>query len=338
MIDPTSFQSKNQIKGFPANTLTNPKTNNVQLRSGDLLLSRGNAFSSASIARMADTDTQFSHLALFYINPKTNKKYVLESHIEIGSVATPFEEYFKDGKVRSVIYRYPDSKLAERAAQIMYDKITKASQSGNNIPYDFHLDMNDHSELFCSELIRQGFEEASKGSVMLPMFPSRFSMKNRNLLQRLGSDREISFIPADIEGDPRIQYIGEWRSFMQIRAAFRYDAIMSKLYEWMEKYGYTIQDNFRAKVIKNFVYELRHDYLFGGLLKKKLPLNMSKDILSTMYDLQQITNDLSERLIRFEGIYNQKHSLPMTITDMENVLDRIQKIEPNFSPYFVLPN
>ena len=54
------------------------------LKSGDLLISRGAASTSALIARLGDIDGQFSHLAMIYVHPKTHQVWVMEEHIEIG--------------------------------------------------------------------------------------------------------------------------------------------------------------------------------------------------------------------------------------------------------------
>lgn len=114
-------------------TVLNPKLNQVTLKSGDLIISRGNAYSSAAIARIVETDSQFSHLAMVYF-PSGSKKEVtieqamnsrdvliLEAHIEVGSTIRPFAEYAKDGNARNLLFRFSDAELAHQAAKKSYD-------------------------------------------------------------------------------------------------------------------------------------------------------------------------------------------------------------------------
>ena len=54
----------------------------IEVHSGDLLVSRGGAEVSALISRGNDCPGNFSHVALIYIDPKFNKPYLIEAHIE----------------------------------------------------------------------------------------------------------------------------------------------------------------------------------------------------------------------------------------------------------------
>jgi hypothetical protein len=56
----------------------------VKIHSGDILISRGGAATSALIARGNDYAGNFSHVALVYVHPKTHLASIIESHIERG--------------------------------------------------------------------------------------------------------------------------------------------------------------------------------------------------------------------------------------------------------------
>ena len=56
----------------------------VIVHSGDILISRGGAPTSALIARGNDYPGNFSHVALVHIDEKTNSISIIESHIERG--------------------------------------------------------------------------------------------------------------------------------------------------------------------------------------------------------------------------------------------------------------
>ena len=58
----------------------------VELHSGDILVSRGGAPTSALIARGNDYPGNFSHIALLYVDETSHAPSVIEAHIERGGV------------------------------------------------------------------------------------------------------------------------------------------------------------------------------------------------------------------------------------------------------------
>ncbi|RYZ65976.1 MAG: hypothetical protein EOP05_19830, partial [Proteobacteria bacterium] len=176
------------LRGNAPWLLVNERYSKLALRSGDVLLSRGTAFSSAAIARIGDGDTNFSHLAIVYIDPLTHKIYVSEAHIEVGSINRSFGEYLLDGKVRAAVFRHKDPILAHKAATMIREEIAayQKSNSGENVPYDFSMNADEPSNLFCSELVSHAFDLAKGGKSGVPMFRSKVNPKNRDFLNRIG--------------------------------------------------------------------------------------------------------------------------------------------------------
>ncbi|MFL5785576.1 MAG: hypothetical protein ACJ76H_13250, partial [Bacteriovoracaceae bacterium] len=66
----------------------NPKFGNFdiksELRSGDIILSRGNAYTSSAISNLGEFDTQFSHMSVVYKDP-AGELWTVEAHIEVGA-------------------------------------------------------------------------------------------------------------------------------------------------------------------------------------------------------------------------------------------------------------
>ena len=74
------------FSGTAPSLLVNPDFGaRLALESGDVLMSRGDAFVSGAIARLGDTDGNFSHVALVYVEPRTREIHTVEAHIEIGA-------------------------------------------------------------------------------------------------------------------------------------------------------------------------------------------------------------------------------------------------------------
>jgi hypothetical protein len=126
------------------------------LQSGDLILSRGNAYTSAAIANLGEFDTQFSHLSIVY-KDEQGKYWTVESHIEVGSFVREIEDHIKDSNFRTMVFRFDDPLLAKTAATFAFQKVKEASETKGNIPYDFGFDMEESKTLFCSELISWAF-------------------------------------------------------------------------------------------------------------------------------------------------------------------------------------
>ncbi|MEI6154750.1 MAG: YiiX/YebB-like N1pC/P60 family cysteine hydrolase, partial [Deltaproteobacteria bacterium] len=130
------------------------------LHSGDILVSRGGAPTSAFIARGNDYPGNFSHIALLYVDETTHMPSIIEAHIERGVVISSLEEYLKDVKLRIMVMRvradHPlmvkDPMLPHRAAKMAYDGV-----KNGHTPYDFAMDFKEPSKQFCSEVASQAY-------------------------------------------------------------------------------------------------------------------------------------------------------------------------------------
>jgi hypothetical protein len=163
-VGDTPAEYVNMLGDFPY-FLINPKFSHdfksyQDLKSGDVILSRGNAYSSAAIARIAQSDYQFSHLSFVFQDPQSRDLFTSEAHIEIGSVVAPIKDHLEEKNVRSVVFRYRDEDISARASKAIYELVKKHQESGKNIEYDFSMNYKDDSKFFCSEIVSQGFKLA----------------------------------------------------------------------------------------------------------------------------------------------------------------------------------
>ncbi len=81
------------------------RSHGVELRSGDIIVSRGGYPTSALIARGNDYPGNFSHVALVYIDSTTHVISVIEAHIELGVAISSFDKYLSDKKLRLMLLR-----------------------------------------------------------------------------------------------------------------------------------------------------------------------------------------------------------------------------------------
>lgn len=195
---------------------------NVRLHSGDILVSRGGAPTSALIARGNDFPGNFSHIALVHVDPATGETKIVEAHIEIGVAVSSLDQYLADTKLRVMLLRprsdlpqlRADPMLPHKAAQYAYQK----AESGH-IRYDFAMDYQDHSKLFCSEVASEAYAHFG---VELWAELSRISAPGlRRWLAGFGVEHFETQEPSDLEYDPQLRVVAEWRD----RAALRQDRI-----------------------------------------------------------------------------------------------------------------
>lgn len=321
------------FRGTAWNTLVNPRFDNGQnipFRSGDLLLMRGTAHNSAAIARIGDVDSQFSHIALVYIDPD-GRHWVVEALIEEGSVIKPLDEVLHHGLGRLVLYRCRDAALAARAAEMAHARVL-ASRTGaaRHIPYDFTMRLKGRRKLFCAKLVSQAFADASGGEVELPAFKTRFDNKNNKaFLKAIGVKAKESFAPADIDLDTRFDLVAEWQDYRVTSLLRRQDMIMTKFFEWMETKGYKFREDFFITLIA--VFGRLSSYLSDrakSLLKSVVPTvprNMTRSCVATIVMLHKSAETVMPALAALDEDHVKMTGFPLHPREMFVHLERLRE-------------
>lgn len=183
----------------------------VTVHSGDILVSRGGAPTSALIARGNDFPGNFSHVALVYVDEQTHEISIIESHIEQGVAVATREEYLADRKLRVLVLR-----LRADVPQLVADPLVPHTAAGlmldearlRHIPYDFAMDFADDRQLFCSEVASAPYR---KLGITLWMGLSHLSSPGlRSWLAGFGVRHFVTQEPSDLEYDPQLSVVAEW--------------------------------------------------------------------------------------------------------------------------------
>ena len=182
------------------------------LRSGDILVSRGGAPTSALIARGNDYPGNFSHVALLHVDEKTGAPGIVESHIEMGVVVSTVEQYIKDKKLRVMVLRLRPDLPQMKADPMLPHKAAKRAVEevkSRHIPYDFEMNYREPSKWFCSEVASWAYREAG---VELWKGTTRMSAPGVvRWLSYFGVTHFETQAPADLEYDPQLAVVAEWR-------------------------------------------------------------------------------------------------------------------------------
>ena len=214
----------------------------IAFRSGDVLMVRGTAHNSAAIARIGDTDSQFSHLGLVFVDDQ-GQPWVVESLIEEGAIINPLATVLDHGLGRAVLFRPKEPALASAAARWIHDHVHQSRDpGGKRIVYDFSMQLRPYKRLFCSKLVRLAYERASNGRIVLPTFHTRFN-RNKDFFRRIGVRAMETFAPGDMELEPNFHLVAEWQDYRATSRLRMQDLIMTKLFEWMEHEGYRFRED-----------------------------------------------------------------------------------------------
>ncbi|MGZ3773212.1 MAG: YiiX/YebB-like N1pC/P60 family cysteine hydrolase [Pseudobdellovibrionaceae bacterium] len=306
------FQNEPILTNKKPSTWTNSKFANFDLKSGDVMLIRGKSYVSAMIARIADEEGNFSHLAVVG-EDKGGNKYVVEALIQYGVIFTPLEKWREAADARVALYRNPDTTLAQKAARVVYDVAHSAIEKGANIRYDFAMNDDDYSAWFCSETVRYAYDKASDGAVIVPKFRSTISkFKNTAYPRSLGVTKSTLFAPYDIEVDPRFDFVAEFRHYPLLRQVRMQDSVLQSIYDWMIKYDYTFHWDIRHSLKSYFAKFVRQ----FGVAADTLPPYMPLDSIKVNIQFQAVATALEQNLFAKEKEFYEKNGYLPSFQDM----------------------
>ncbi|MCP4911875.1 MAG: hypothetical protein GY909_02055 [Oligoflexia bacterium] len=294
------------------------------LKSGDIFITKGNFFFSGSLAKIGKKDTHFSHQGIIYKNEGTF--YTAEAHPEVGATVRPLEDMNNnDRNVRTLVMRYKNEKVSDKAGLIGYSLVKDASDKGVNIPYDFWMNFDEEEYIFCSELVTLAFDKATAGKVQFPMYKTEIELKESDFAKKLGIESQYALHPGDLEYDPDVETVVEWRDYSRIMENLVKDEILHKLYEWMEVDGYKLINSAEATIHENVTYHVRKWPIFGKLLEKEFPTHMPQEYIGTVLTLQAVGHYLFEELMNKNVNNFQKKGRYLSRKEMHAVLEKFRK-------------
>ena len=277
----------------------------------------------------------------------------------------PIEDLLNGKSVRIAFFRFQDPEIAECAAERARGDAVEAGRGVERVFYDYPNDMDDHGRIFCAELIRAKFEECAReqGKAMapVPMFPSVFGKRNRSLLNAMGIKSERTFQPGDLEVDPRFELYAEWRDFRKLKKNRHLDAILTKIFEWMDEEDYNIHVGGSWRFLINRVWNMQANAhksrppgsWFTGPIRNPIrravaldvrhdDLGLKKEGAGQAIELDRLSGWLNEELDRMEKVHRDQtlrasgFAVPMTYHELLAGLDSLKatklKTRKNFRP------
>lgn len=208
-----AFEPLEHITSDGAATTPSVEIHGVRVHSGDILVSRGGAATSALISRGNDYRGNFSHVALVHVDEATQAASIIESHIASGVGVRPIAEYLADTKLRIMVLRLRhDLPAVQAKPQLPHHAATAALSNSlaRHIPYDFAMEHAEPARQFCSEVVSSAYLSQE---ITLWTGLSQISEPGlRRWLTTLGVRNFASQQPSDLEYDPQLRLIAEWRN------------------------------------------------------------------------------------------------------------------------------
>ncbi|OGC91184.1 MAG: hypothetical protein A2W25_10170 [candidate division Zixibacteria bacterium RBG_16_53_22] len=241
----------------------------VGIHSGDILISRGGAPTSALIARGNNFQGNFSHAALVYVDPESNLAKIIESHIERGVTISSPEDYLRDTKLRVMVLRLrhdlqqlvTDPTLPHRAAQSALNEA-----ESRHIPYDFRMDAGEAMEKYCSEVVSEPY-----GTAGVRLWTKATHISSPGAVAWLSAFGVRNFeteAPSDLEYDPQLAVVAEWRDIETLWKDHVDNAVIDAMLEAAdrgEKLTYNIYLLPMARIAKVYSWVLNRLGMVGPI-------------------------------------------------------------------------
>lgn len=221
----------------------NSKWTDFKFEPGDVMITMGISFVSASISQSTVLPAKYSHGVFVYIDEKTGVPQTIESYISSGAKFFAIDEALKNENARIMLFRSKDRSLAKRANDIMGEKIKKALKLNGRISYDYKSDYTEHEKLTCIEIPYAAYELASDKQVILPQVQSDMMLTKSDMTEGLNIKPGKIFSPFNLELDDRFEMVLEWADYRLTQDQRNKGILTRKMFELMEKEDYVIQEN-----------------------------------------------------------------------------------------------
>jgi hypothetical protein len=319
-------------KAYAPFHLTNSEEK-FEFKTGDILITKGISFTSATISEVASQRSLFSHIVFIYVDEKTKKVSTMESYIGYGVKTYSIEEALRNENARILVLRMKDQKAAASAASFMYEKIMKLKSEGKTIPYDYELNFEDNTKLSCEEIAYDAFKETSQGKIILPENKSVVKVQDTEFLKKIGVKPGALMLPVDLEIDSRFDIVLDWTDYKIIRDSLRKDAIMGVMFQWMNEHHYRIHQNFRS-IAARIVWSTRFIPGLWNLMSSLsgIPTDFKKDVppaaISTIEGLKSIAGVMLEFTTLADEEFHRQNNRWMTPAELRQTIDTHLKTHP----------
>ncbi|MCK6599427.1 MAG: hypothetical protein L6Q37_13760, partial [Bdellovibrionaceae bacterium] len=230
----------------------------AQFESGDLLVTRGASFFSATLSSITENPGDFSHFVLVHKNSNDQTVETMESYAQSGGVGIFSIDFaLKNENARILHLRPRFTQIAKSGAEIMYQKFLK-QKNGNEkrTKYDFAMNLKNPKSMTCSEIAYWAFYQASQGSIKIPESSSQVSEKLNPILDMAGITKGPMLSPADMEVDSRFELLGEFKDYRLVADSRMRDAILRNIFGWIKTKNYGLHHDLSSFFLTYLIHPI----------------------------------------------------------------------------------
>tara|TARA_B110001454_G_scaffold219201_1_gene251883 strand:+ start:25391 stop:26857 length:1467 start_codon:yes stop_codon:yes gene_type:complete len=308
------------------------------LKTGDIIIVRTLLFLGAMISRIGDAPLTYSHMALVYADPVTNKKYVVESTLNTGFKKTELTPAFFENMVRVAVYRPKNSELGRMAGNFGNEKFEEGIRIGKPLQYDLSMGLKENCKYYCSKFVSWAYNSIQQKEV-IPEFPSRLLHKNGGYLEGLSIPKasKYTFAPTDIDLDSTFHLIYEYRNPKLTPAARLNDLIVDKMFFWLRTENLEfvpgpLHDQFARFVVglAGRPYINRIMSMLGMHLNTEIkPKNLALLAASMLY-----VTKMRKAIAPAYKEHYEKYGVPMSPKEIYKLIDKVRKENPSYVKQF----
>ena len=127
-------------------------------------------------------------------------------------------------------------------------------------------------------------------------------------------------MPGDLEFDSRFELIAEWRNPAKMKTSRMRDALLTKIFEWMEKKNYAFHPSAKINTTSYAAWTLRRIPFIKKSFIEKFSMDMTTKQLQLFMTLDKVGEILEMELQKAQAT----KEYPMTIKEMFLELDKIR--------------
>ncbi len=251
----TSFEGNNPLTLYddvPSESL-HAFVKGVKVHSGDILLFRGDTVVQALIARGNDFPGVFSGTAMVHVDSESSEAIVIEARLGEGITKTSFGDFLVEKGYDALLLRvrpgHPALKQSPLAPKRAADYVL--SKSGGSHLYDPLLDWGDDERYYGEELLLSAYDRER-----INLWPVRGRLTSPGLatwLHSLGVRHLDVLVPSDLEYDPALTPVAEWRNIERLRDERFNNAVFDALIDGADmgdRLGYALDEVPLALLVK----------------------------------------------------------------------------------------
>lgn len=301
----------------------------LDLNSGDLLVTRGTSFFSATLSSITENPGDFSHFVLVHKNDVDNKVETLESYAQTGGIARYDIDFALKNENARILWLRPRFKeVAKTGSEYFYQQILVEEKGLKpRTKYDYNMDLKTQDRMTCSEIAYWSYLKASNGNIVIPESKSKMPATLAPILDLAKIPKEPMLSPQDMEVDSRFEILGEFRDYRLVQDSRMRDAILRNIFSWINTKNYVLHHNINSFLLSYLIHPISKTPLWPmvkGMLNISIPKEAPKGFVRLLYQI----NDISEKIYSELELENKKkmqeQGFPLTKTEMDQIIESIR--------------